>query len=133
MSRNTGIITTTLLAASIGLIGAGGAAVAQPGWMGAPGGSASRGPAAFSAMDSDGDGAISAAEHAAFRAERIAANAAAGRALRNVGNAPAFEDIDANGDGELSQAELGDFRSARMAARGGNAGRGCNGQQRARW
>jgi len=94
--------------------------------MGAPGGSGSRGPAAFSAMDSDGDGA-------AFRAERIAANAAAGRAMRNVGNAPAFEDIDANGDGELSQAELGDFRSARMAARGGDAGRGWNGQQRARW
>jgi hypothetical protein len=68
-------------------------------------------------MDTNGDGYVSADEHAAFRAQRRANNAQAGRLLRNAGSAPQFADIDANGDGQLSQTEMAQFRSQRMAGR----------------
>jgi len=123
MSRHRNMLKIALLAALA--LGTGTAALAQPGWTGGPNGPAGRGPAAFSAMDSNADGYISAAEHAAFRAQRIAGNAQAGRMLRNAGNAPRFEDIDADGDGRVSQTEMAQFRSQRMADRPcGQGGRG---------
>jgi hypothetical protein len=110
-----------LLAGGLTLLASAGA-LAQPGWGGGPYGGAGRGPAPFATIDSNGDGSISAEEHAAFRAERMAANAQAGRLLRNAGQAPQFADLDADGDGRLSQAEVAQFRNERMAARGWQRG-----------
>mgnify|MGYP000550573661 CR=1 FL=1 len=114
MSRNQRLLTTALLAAGLGLAVMT-TAVAQPGWGGGPSG---RGPAPFSAMDADGDGFVSASEHASFRAQRLADRAASGRLLRNAGNAPRFTDLDVDDDGRLSQTEIGQFRTRRMLQRG---------------
>jgi hypothetical protein len=112
-------------------------AFAQPGWGDGQYRGAGRGPAPFAAMDADGDGTVSAAEHADFRAQRIAANSQAGRLLRNAGNAPAFTDLDANGDGRLTQSEMAQFRSQRMAQRGwprgGPGGGRCGGPRYGGW
>jgi hypothetical protein len=78
-------------------------------------------------MDTNGDGYVSADEHASFRAQRMAANAEAGRPLRNAGNAPQFTDIDADSDGRLSRTEMAQFRDQRMA------GRPCNRGGRSGW
>jgi hypothetical protein len=129
MSHNHTLLTSTLLAVGLGLA-ATSAAMAQsawqPGWMGGPSGGAGRGPAPFAAMDTNGDGYLSADEHATFRARRMASQAQAGRLLRNAGNAPRFSELDANGDGRLSQTEMAWFRGQRMAQRGVvTGGRGC--------
>ena len=125
MSRNRRLVQIALFAA-LGL-GTATAVVAQPGWTGGQSGPAGGGPAAFSAMDTNGDGSVSADEHASFRAQRMAANAQAGRLLRNAGNAPQFTDIDADSDGQLSQTEMTRFRDQRMA------GRPCNRGGRGGW
>lgn len=90
---------------------------AGPGWGGPS--SAGRGPAAFGAMDLNGDGYLSADEFAQHRAERIAARSAEGRLLRNAANAPAFEQWDTDNDGRLSPRELGLGQQARYANRRG--------------
>ncbi len=129
MSRNRRLVQIALFAA-LGL-GTTTAVVAQPGWTGWQSGPAGGGPAAFSAMDTNGDGYVSADEHATFRAQRMAANAQAGRLLRNAGNAPQFTDIDADSDGQLSRTEMTQFRDQRMAGRPCNrGGRGGWGWQR---
>ena len=129
MLRNRRLAQIALFAA-LGL-GTATALVAQPGWTGGQSGPASGGPAAFSAMDTNGDGSVSADEHASFRAQRMAANAQAGRLLRNAGNAPQFTAIDADSDGQLSQTEMAQFRDQRMARRPCNrGGRGGWGSQR---
>jgi hypothetical protein len=92
-----------------------GTALAQWPGMGG-GGGRGPGPAPFERIDRDGDGAISAAEHAQFRAERQRAMAAQGRPMRNAGNAPAFGDIDADGDGRITPAEMAAARQARLGA-----------------
>lgn len=117
MSRNQRLLSTALLTAGLGLA-AMTTAVAQPGWGGGPFGPSGRGPAPLSAMDADGDGFVSASEHASFRAQRLADRAASGRLLRNAGNAPRFADLDADDDGRLSQAEVAQFRNTRMLQRG---------------
>ena len=118
MSRNRRLVQIALFA-TLGL-GTATAVVAQPGWTGGA-------PAAFSSMDTNGDGSVSADEHAAFRAQRMAANAQADRLLRNAGDAPQFTDIDADGDGRLSRTEMAQFRDQRMA------GRPCNRSGRSAW
>jgi len=115
MSRNRKLARIALLAA-LGL-GTATAVVAQPGWTGGRSGPGGGGPVAFSMMDTDGDGYVSADEHATFRAQRMAANARAGRLLRGVGNAPQFTDMDANGDGRLSRNEVAQFRGQRIVGR----------------
>ncbi|WP_295888428.1 EF-hand domain-containing protein [uncultured Thiohalocapsa sp.] len=127
-----GHIATALIASAL-LLTVSAGALAQPGWGGGPVGPGSRGPASFAAIDSNGDGSISAEEHASFRAERMAARAQAGRLLRNAGQAPQFEDLDANRDGRLSQAEVAQFRGERMAQRGWPRGGGCNGPRGRGW
>jgi muconolactone delta-isomerase len=114
-------LSIVALTGGLTLLAAAGA-FAQPGWGDGQYGGSGRGPAPFSAMDADGDGTVSAAEHADFRAQRIAANSQAGRLLRNAGNAPAFTDLDADGDGRLTQLEMAQFRSQRMAQRAGQRG-----------
>ncbi|WP_200242054.1 hypothetical protein [Thiohalocapsa halophila] len=123
-------LTSVLLAGGLALLASAGA-LAQPGWGdGQTGGG--RGPVPFAAMDGNGDGSISAEEHASFRAERMAANAQAGRLLRNAGQARQFADLDADGDGRLTQSEMAQFRSQRMAQRASQRGglRGGSGSGR---
>ena len=120
MSGNRRLVQIALFAA-LG-VGTTTAAVAQPGSAAGQSGPAGGGPAAFSAMDTNGDGYVSADEHATFRAQRRAANVQAGRLLRNAGNAPQFTDIDADSDGRLSQTEMAQFRDQRMAGRPCNRG-----------
>jgi hypothetical protein len=76
------------------------------------------GPPAFSAMDQDRNGTVSATEFAQFRAQRMAARAAQGRPMRNAANAPTFESLDTNGDGMLTPAEVTAHQQARFAGRG---------------
>jgi muconolactone delta-isomerase len=91
-----------------------------------PGGAGYRNPiTVFDAMDRNGDGTVTAEEHAQFRANRMAARSAQGRLLRNAGNAPTFQALDADNNGVVTRAELTGAQSARMAARGGGYGRGA--------
>ena len=61
---------------------------------------------AFVDFDTDKDGFISEAELNTGRAQRIAAQAADGRQLRNVANAPPFADMDTSKDGKIDPAEF---------------------------
>jgi len=90
---------------------------AQPPMMG-------RGPVAFSAVDLNGDGLVSAREFAEHRAQRQAARAAQGKLLRNAAQAPRFEDWDTDADGFLTADELISGQQARFAARGPGWGYG---------
>ncbi len=73
-----------------------------------------RGPMSFSAIDANGDGAITKAEFDRFRAMRQKQAAAQGRMMRNAGRRPSFSMIDANGDGRITRAEFDRFRASRM-------------------
>lgn len=75
-----------------------------------------QGPPAFSEIDADGDGYISAEEFAAHRAERQAAMSAAGKPMKGAAFAPAFDEIDTDGDGRLDQAELAAGQQAHRKA-----------------
>ena len=83
-----------------------------------------RGPLPFSAYDSDGSGAISEQEFDAVRAERRAARAAEGRAMRNAPYAPAFSEFDRDGDGQLSPDELTAGQTTQMQKRFATRGSG---------
>jgi hypothetical protein len=65
---------------------------------------------AFTDFDTDQDGFISEQELAEGRAKRIAARAAEGRQMRNVGNAQPFAEIDSNGDGKIDLEEFAAHR-----------------------
>lgn len=80
----------------------------------------------FSAFDRDGSGAISEQEFDAVRAERRAARAAEGRAMRNAPYAPAFSEFDLDGDGQLSPDELTAGQTAQMQKRFATGGPGMN-------
>jgi len=97
--------------------------LAQPPVMGSGGGYGNA-AAVFDTMDRDGNGTVSAEEHAQFRAERLAVRSAQGRLLRNAGNAPSFQALDADGNGTLTRSEVMSAQQARMAARGPGYGPG---------
>jgi Ca2+-binding EF-hand superfamily protein len=83
-----------------------------------------RGPIPFEAFDVDGNGVVSEQEFYSVRAERMAARAAEGRALKNAANAPQFSEIDTNGDGSLSPEELAAGQQKHMQQHGGGKGPG---------
>jgi hypothetical protein len=82
------------------------------------------GPLPFAAMDLDGDGVVTAAEHATVREQRREARMAQGYPMRNAYRAPAFSAIDSNADGALDPAELDAWRQARRQDCGPMRGRG---------
>jgi hypothetical protein len=125
MSRNHHLLLHSILALALGMGASAGAFAQGPG--GGTWGGRGPGPAPFDLMDLDGNGGISAAEHAQFRAERQRAMAAQGRPMRNAANAPAFEAIDTDGDGQISPGEMTQMRQARMANRGYGPGFGPRG------
>jgi hypothetical protein len=122
MYRTRQILVLSIFALAAGMTASGGVVAQTPGW-----GGRGPGPAPFDLMDLDGNGGISAAEHAQFRAERQRAMAAQGRPMRNAANAPAFEAIDTDGDGQISPGEMTQMRQARMANRGYGPGFGPRG------
>ena len=71
--------------------------------------------ASFSSVDSDGDGQITQAELDAFRADRQASQAADGKLLQNINNAPSLATIDTNGDGVIDSSEFQAHQSTQMA------------------
>ena len=76
-----------------------------------------RGPMPFEALDLNGDGVVTAEEHATVRAERQAARVKAGYMMRNAGKAPAFEQIDQDGSGAISPDELSKWHERRFQQR----------------
>lgn len=60
----------------------------------------------YSDLDANADNAVTAEELYAFRGQRMAERAEAGRKLKNAKNAPSFEDLDLDGDGKLSADEF---------------------------
>lgn len=76
-----------------------------------------RGPMPFEVLDRNGDGVVTAEEHAAFRAERQVARAKAGYLMRNSGKAPAFEQADLDGSGAVSRDEFSQWQSRRFQQR----------------
>ena len=122
MYRTRQMLVFSIFALAAGMAASGGVFAQTPAW-----GGRGPGPAPFDLMDLDGNGGISAAEHAQFRAERQRAMAAQGRPMRNAANAPAFEAIDADGDGQISPGEMTQMRQSRMANRGYGPGFGPRG------
>ncbi|MCB1792760.1 MAG: EF-hand domain-containing protein [Gammaproteobacteria bacterium] len=76
-----------------------------------------RGPLPFEAYDLDGNGVVTAAEHAQVRSERQALRASRGYPMRGAGNAPAFEAIDRDGNGSIDRSELTSWHQQRMQQR----------------
>ncbi len=86
-----------------------------------------RGPIPFEIFDADGDGAVSEEEFNQALADRMAANAAEGRAMKNAANMPQFEVIDTDQNGTLSETEILVFQAQqRSAMQGQGPGQGMN-------
>ena len=82
-----------------------------------------RGPMPFEVIDLDGDGVVTADEHAQLRSERQAVRAQQGYPMRHAGSAPSFEQMDSDGNGSISRQELADFQALRMQQRQAGGGR----------
>lgn len=76
-----------------------------------------RGPMPFEALDLNGDGIITTAEHATVRSERHAARTKAGYMLRNSRTGPAFEQADLDASGAVSRDELSKWQARRFQQR----------------
>lgn len=70
-----------------------------------------RGPMPFEVLDRNGDGVVTAEEHAIVRSERQAVRSKAGYMMRNAGNPSAFERADLDGSGNLSRDELSKWQT----------------------
>ena len=66
---------------------------------------------AYSDLDANGDGKVTAEEFYAFRASRMQARAAEGRRMKHAADAPAFEDLDLDADGSLSAEEFAEHHA----------------------
>jgi Ca2+-binding EF-hand superfamily protein len=77
-----------------------------------------RGPMPFSVMDLNGDGVITAEEHAKVRGARMSYRAKKGYPMRNAGNAPSFEQIDTDGNGSVSPEEMNRWQQTRRQGMG---------------
>jgi len=75
------------------------------------------GPPAFSEIDLNNDGAITAEEFDTFHANRMAQRASQGYRMRNAGQHPRFQAMDLDGDNALTEQELYQWRAGRMGER----------------
>lgn len=73
-----------------------------------------KGPVPFEVLDVDGDGVVTAGEHARVHEERRAARQAEGRKMSKQHHKPNFEQMDADGNGAISRQELDDWHANRM-------------------
>jgi Ca2+-binding EF-hand superfamily protein len=76
-----------------------------------------RGPMPFEVLDLNGDGNITAEEHATVRSQRHAARAKAGYLMRNKNKAPVFEQADLDSSGAISRDELSKWQARRFQQR----------------
>jgi hypothetical protein len=76
-----------------------------------------RGPLPFQVMDLDGNGVVTADEHAAVREQRQASRRAQGYPMRNAQQAPNFEQIDTDNNGLIDKSELEAWQNQRMRDR----------------
>jgi Ca2+-binding EF-hand superfamily protein len=66
----------------------------------------------YSDFDTDGNSKITQQEFENTQQKRMMQNAAAGKMMRNAGNAPMFSDIDTNNDGNIDVTEFQTHQSA---------------------
>jgi len=86
-----------------------------------------RGPISFATFDADGNGEVDPAEFNQALGERMAANAAEGRPMKNAANVPDFERVDSDGNGSLNESEVLAFQSEQRATnQGQGVGQGMN-------
>jgi hypothetical protein len=76
-----------------------------------------RGPMPFEALDRNGDGIVTAEEHATVREERQTARAKAGYMMRNAGKPSSFEKADIDGSGAISRKEFSNWQNMRFQQR----------------
>ncbi|MCB1787868.1 MAG: hypothetical protein H6953_10450 [Chromatiaceae bacterium] len=76
------------------------------------------GPLPFEVLDLNGDGIVTADEHAQVHRERFDYRSQRGYPMRNMVNAPGFDLIDADHNGSVSREELTNWRTQRMSQRG---------------
>lgn len=76
-----------------------------------------RGPMPFSVLDLNGDGMVTAEEHAQVRAERRAHRAGMGYPMRGAAYAPNFEQVDRDNSGAIDREELSAWQAQRMQQR----------------
>ena len=77
-----------------------------------------RGPLPFEVMDLNGDGTVTAEEHAQVREERHRVRAEQGYPMRRAADAPDFDAIDRDGNGAIDRDELSTWQAGRMQQRG---------------
>ena len=70
-----------------------------------------RGPMPFEVLDRNGDGIVTAEEHAIVRSERQATRSSAGYMMRNARRPFSFEQADLDGSGALSRDELSKWQT----------------------
>lgn len=76
-----------------------------------------RGPMPFGVLDLNGDGKVTADEHAQVRRERRALRAERGYPMRRAPDAPDFSRIDRDASGAISPDELSAWHAQRMQRR----------------
>lgn len=106
--------TKTFISTAVGIALLAGAAVASPGEDERHEYYERRGPLPFEVLDLNGDGTVSAEEHAQVRAERMRLRAEQGYPMRNAPSAPAFEQLDRDGSGAIDREELSNWQAQRM-------------------
>ena len=80
-----------------------------------------RGPMPFELLDLNGDGKVTADEHAQVRAERHQYRAGNGYRMRGLQQAPQFDQIDRDGNDAIDRDELDQWHAQRLQQR--HAGR----------
>jgi hypothetical protein len=111
------MISNRLLAVTLGLAFAAGAASASPGEYEREDYYEQRGPMPFEVLDLNRDGVVTSEEHARVRSERHAVREQHGYPMRRADSAPDFEQIDVDGDGSISRDELSRAQAQRIQQR----------------
>ncbi len=111
----------TLICSAIGLSLLAGTAMASPDEYEREEYYERRGPMPFEVLDLNGDGVVTAEEHARVRSERQAFRSAQGYPMRNASSAPRFEKIDTDANGSISRDELSAWQLQCQSGKGRSA------------